>query len=62
MAYSTANMKRNSNKACPFYKELAARSGERIPADARFSATVQTGHGVHPAFYLIGIASFPGVK
>jgi len=29
---------------------------------ARFSAPVQTGPGVHLAFYTIGTGSFPGVK
>jgi len=62
MAYSTEKMKSNSAKASPFYQELAARSGERIPAEARFSAPVQTGPGVHPAFYTMGTGSFPGVK
>jgi len=30
--------------------------------EARFSAPVQTGPGVHPAFCTMGTASFPGVK
>jgi hypothetical protein len=29
---------------------------------ARFSATVQTGPGAHPASYAMGTGSFPGVK
>ena len=29
---------------------------------ARFSASVQTGPGVHPASYTMDIGSFPGVK
>ena len=29
---------------------------------ARFSAIVQTGPGVNPAFYTVGTYSFPGVK
>ena len=28
----------------------------------RFSATVQTGHGAHPASYTMGTGSFPGIK
>jgi DNA-binding sugar fermentation-stimulating protein len=40
----------------------AGRSGDRIPVEARFSAPVQTGPGVHPASYTMGTGSFPGVK
>ena len=40
----------------------AGRSGDRIPAGARFSAPVQTGPGAHPAFYTMGTGSFPGIK
>ena len=29
---------------------------------ARFSASIQTGPGAHPAPYTMGTASFPGVK
>jgi len=29
---------------------------------AKFSALVQTGSEVHPAFYTMGTVSFPGVK
>jgi hypothetical protein len=29
---------------------------------ARFSASVQTGPGAHPAFYTLGTGSFPGAK
>jgi hypothetical protein len=29
---------------------------------ARFSATVQTGPGAHPASYAVGAGSFPGLK
>ena len=29
---------------------------------ARFSAPVQTGPGAHPASYIMGTGSFPGVK
>jgi hypothetical protein len=29
---------------------------------ARFSAPVQTGSGAHPASYIVGTGSFPGVK
>jgi hypothetical protein len=38
------------------------RSGDRIPVDARFSTTVQTGPGVHPAFYTMGTGTFPRLK
>ena len=30
--------------------------------EARFSASVQTGHGAHPASYSIGTGCFPSVK
>jgi len=30
--------------------------------EARFSASVQTGPGVHPAAYTLGTGSFPEVK
>jgi hypothetical protein len=29
---------------------------------ARFAAPVHNGPGVHPAFYIMGTGSFPGVK
>ena len=35
----------------------AARSGDRIPIGARFSAAVQTGPGAHPTSYTMGIGS-----
>jgi hypothetical protein len=38
------------------------RCGDRIPVWARFSATVQTGHGVHPASCTMGTGSLLGVK
>jgi hypothetical protein len=38
------------------------RSGDRIPVGARFSASVQTGPGPHPASCTMGTVSFPGVK
>jgi hypothetical protein len=38
------------------------RSGDRIPVGARISAPVQTGPGAHPASYIMGTVSFPGVK
>jgi len=41
---------------------LDGRSGDRIPAEARISAPVQTGPGVHPASYTMGTGSFPEVK
>ena len=40
----------------------AGRSGDRIPVGARFSATVQTGSGAHPASCTMDSGSFPGVK
>ena len=40
----------------------AGRPGDRIPVGARFSASVQTGPGAHPAFCTMGTGSFPGVK
>jgi len=40
----------------------AGWSGDRIPAEARFSAPVQTGPGTHPASCTMGTGSFPGVK
>ena len=40
----------------------AGRSGHRIPVEARFSASVQTGSETHPACYTMGTGSFPGVK
>jgi len=36
--------------------------GDRIPMGARFSASVQTGSGTHPASCTMGTRSFPGVK
>ena len=35
----------------------AGRSGDRIPVEARFSASVQTDPGAHPASYTIGTGS-----
>jgi hypothetical protein len=40
----------------------AGRSGDRIPVEARFSATVQTGPGAHPASCTMGTGSFPEIK
>ena len=42
----------------------AGRTGDRIPVrgGARFSASVQTGPGAHPASCTMGTGSFPGVK
>jgi hypothetical protein len=45
MAYSTAKLKTDSDKASTFCLKLAARYGERILAQARFSAPAQTGPG-----------------
>jgi hypothetical protein len=38
----------------------AGRSGDRIPVGTRFSASVQTGSGAHPASYTMGTGSLPG--
>jgi hypothetical protein len=38
------------------------RSGDRIPVWARLSASVQTGHGAHPAPCTMVTGSFLGVK
>jgi hypothetical protein len=48
--YSVATADRYS---CIVYRRLS-RLGDRIPAEARFFATVQTGPGAHPAFCTIG--------
>jgi hypothetical protein len=40
----------------------AGRSGDRIPVEARFSATVQTSPEAHPASYTMGTGSFPRAK
>jgi len=40
----------------------AGRSGDRMPVGARFSATVPTGPGAHPASCTVGTGSFPGEK
>jgi hypothetical protein len=40
----------------------AGRSGDRIPVEARLSATVQTVTVGHPASYTVGTGLFPGVK
>ena len=37
----------------------AARSGNRIPVGATFSAPVQTGPGAHPASYIPGTGCLP---
>jgi len=41
---------------------LAGRSRDRIPAEARFSAPVQTGPVAHPSSCTMSTGSFPGVK
>jgi hypothetical protein len=38
------------------------RSGDRIVVGARFSASIHTGPGSHPASYTMGTGFFPGVK
>ena len=40
----------------------AGLSGDRIPVEARFSASLQTGPGALPDSYTIGTGSFPRVK
>jgi hypothetical protein len=40
----------------------AGRSGDLIPVEARFFASIQTGSEVHPASYTVGNGSFPEVK
>jgi len=40
----------------------AGPSGDRIPVGAKFFAPVQTGPGDHPASYIRGTGSFPGVN
>ena len=40
----------------------AGRSGDRIPVGARFSASVQTGPGAHPASCTMGTGSLTGIK
>ena len=40
----------------------AGRSGDGIPVGARFSAPVQTGSEVYPAYGTMGTGSVPGVK
>ena len=42
--------------------QLAGRSGDRIPVEARFSAPFQTGPETHPASCTMGTGSFPGVR
>ena len=38
------------------------QTGDRNPEGERFSATVQTDIGAHPASYTMGTGSFRGVK
>ena len=40
----------------------AGLSGNRIPMEAGFSASVKTGPGAHPASYTMGTGSFRGVR
>ena len=49
------------SRSSPYWLR-AGRSGDGIPAGARFSAPVQTGRGAHPAPCTMGTGSFPGVK
>ena len=41
---------------------LAGWSGDRIPVEARLSASVQTGSEAHPALRKMGTEFLPGVK
>jgi len=41
---------------------VAGRSGDLNTVGARFSAYVQTSPGAHPASYVVGAGSLPGVK
>jgi hypothetical protein len=49
---------------CNRYSESprTGRSADRISAGARYSATVQTDTGAHPASYIMGSGSLPAVK
>jgi len=49
---------RNNN----FTSVSAAHSGDRNPVEARFSAPIQTGPGVHPASCTMSTGFFPRVK
>jgi hypothetical protein len=40
----------------------AERSGYKMPFVARFSSTVNTGPGTHPATFTMDIRSYPGTK
>jgi len=40
----------------------AGRSGDRIPVEAKFFESFQTGPGAYQAYYAMGTGSFPGVK
>jgi len=46
------------------YSDLlrTGRHADRIPVVTRFSASVQTGSGTHPASYTMGTGSIPGVR
>jgi hypothetical protein len=41
---------------------IETRYGDRIRVGVKFSASVQTGPGAHPASYTMGTGSFPGAK
>jgi len=57
-SYILVNVGQDSSQ----YSDLlhAGRSRDLIPIGARFSATVQTGPGAHPASYTMGTGSLPG--
>ena len=40
----------------------AGRSGDKIPVEVRFFASIQTDPGAHPASYTMGTGSFPEGK
>jgi hypothetical protein len=40
----------------------AGRSGDRIPVEATFSTSIQSGPESHPAYYKMGTGCFPLVK
>jgi hypothetical protein len=52
----------NIRKCAVWVTLRGGRSGDRIPVEARFSASVQIGLGAHPASYTMGTGSSPGAK
>jgi hypothetical protein len=43
-------------------KQVVGEGKKNIPGGTKFSATVRTGPGAHPASSTMGTGSFPGVK